>query len=145
MTATTATTEPKYTVLSSTYSTFKETWELGKNYKLISTVLTTTEGLGEKALALTGKYTGASDLKTVDDAVTPSLLTADTTMSPYLESGVEKVTAVETKLEPVTSVVKKVLPVVTATKVGAYAMKTAEETAAKVEVALRLETPEVTQ
>jgi len=54
---------PKYMVLSSSYSTFKETWEAGKNYKIISSVLPLVEKVGEKAVTLTSKYTKANTLR----------------------------------------------------------------------------------
>lgn len=79
---------PKYTVLSSTYSTFKDTWAAGKNYRIVSTVESVTETVASKVVSLTSKYTKASTLGELDVIIRPSLVTADVKVSPYIENGI---------------------------------------------------------
>jgi hypothetical protein len=140
----TATTAPKHTILTTTYSTLKETWIAGKDYKVVSTILPFVESIGEKAVTLTSNYTGADSLEAVDDKLTPALADADVAVSPFVESTLESVESVSKKLEPVTIQLKKVLPINTATAVGGYVYKTATADLKYIEKKMRLEAPEVT-
>ena len=83
-------TMPKYTVLSSTFSSAKTLWTAGKSYKLLSSAESLVESVAEKALTLASPYTSVSSLKDVDAKLRPLLLDLDRAVSPYVATGLEK-------------------------------------------------------
>jgi hypothetical protein len=109
-----------YTVISSSYSTFKSAWAAGKSYKVVNSVENVAETVASKVVSATSKYTKASTLREVDVILRPALLTLDNTVSPYVENTVKFTTTQTKNMEPVISVAKKVLPISTASSLFAY-------------------------
>mmetsp|Transcript_3648 Transcript_3648/g.7703 ORF Transcript_3648/g.7703 Transcript_3648/m.7703 type:complete len:148 (+) Transcript_3648:51-494(+) len=135
---------PKYTVLSSTYSTFKDTWAAGKNYRIVSTVESVTETVASKVVSLTSKYTKASTLGELDVIIRPSLVTADVKVSPYIENGITTGLEQKKKLEPAFETAKKVLPVQTALSLAAIFLGIFQKNMERVGKVMLLENPETT-
>jgi len=135
---------PKYTVLSSSYATFKSTWAAGKNYRIVATVEGLTETVAEKVVDLTSKYTKASSLSELDVVLRPALVTADVKVSPYIESGLETGAEKKKQLEPVFDVARKVLPVQTAVSLFAIFMGIFQKNMERVGKVMLIENPETT-
>jgi hypothetical protein len=133
---------PKYTILSSSYTTFKETWEAGKNYKLVSAVLPLVETIGEKACGITSKYTGAETLSEIDVILRPTLVSADASCSPLVEKAIVQAEKQSGNLAPVVKVLRKVLPVQTSIKIVAFFYATFLSNLEKAGKVLLLEAPE---
>uniref|UniRef100_A0A7S2QVF6 Uncharacterized protein n=1 Tax=Triparma pacifica TaxID=91992 RepID=A0A7S2QVF6_9STRA len=137
---------PKYTLLTSTYSTFKDVWSQSKNYAVVSTAASLTETVAEKAVSLTSKYTKASTLKELDVVLRPALLGADIKVSPYIVKGIdtaEKQT--EGPLKPVINVGMKVLPINTAKSLFSIFMGIFTKNMERVGKFMLIENPEVVQ
>jgi hypothetical protein len=111
---------PMYTVISSSYSTFKSAWAQGKSYKVVSTAESLCESVAAKVVSATSGYTNASTLREMDVYLRPTLLGLDITVSPYVENTVKFTSTQAKNLEPAVAVAKKVLPVNTVTSLYAY-------------------------
>ncbi|GMI10692.1 hypothetical protein TrRE_jg3025 [Triparma retinervis] len=137
---------PKYTVLTSSYSTFKDVWAQSKNYALVSTAANLTEAVAGKAVSMTSKYTKASTLKELDIVLRPALLGADIKVSPYIVKGLDEANKQsEGPLAPVVNVAKKVLPIQTAATIFSVFMGIFTKNMEKVGRFMLIENPEVVQ
>ena len=135
---------PKYTILSSSYSTFKTTWAAGKSYRVVSSVESLTETVASKVVSLTSKYTKASTLGELDVIIRPSLVTADIKVSPYIESGIATSLEQKKKAEPAIEIAKKVLPVQTALSLFAIFIGIFQKNMERVGKVMLIENPETT-
>ena len=147
-TATTATiatvptvpTTPEYTLLSTGYTTAKQTWEASKDYVVVSSVLPLVESCGEKCLEVTGKYTSVSSLTELDQRVSPALSTADAELSPYVSTVVSK--AEETANSAPVKAVEERLPVEAVAGYGYAAYGIVMKNLSKISEALKVQKTE---
>ena len=136
---------PKYTLLTSSYSSFKDVWAQSKNYAVVSTAANLTEAVAEKAVSMTSKYTKASTLKELDIVLRPALLGADINFSPMIVKGLETAQAqADTPLaQKVLPIAKKVLPIQTAASLFSIFMGIFTKNMERVGKFMLIENPEV--
>jgi hypothetical protein len=133
---------PKYNLLSSGYSSFKDTWQSGKNYKILTNILPIVEQIGAKAVTLTSTYTGAESLGEFDTILRPTLVSADVACSPFVNKGIQEADKQRTALKPLGDLLRTVFPVQFATSVVGFVYETFLKNLEKIGLALKLEGPE---
>jgi hypothetical protein len=101
---------PKYTLLSTGYSTFKTAWTAGKNYRILSGVESLVEDVAGKVVSIAGK----TDLASLDAKIAPALLNADKTASPMVDNTLVYTATQYKTIEPAVNMIKVVVPVKTA-------------------------------